>query len=361
MRKRRNSTRATQPKRRFFILFYRAVRVQECNMDAKITKERLSRMLSYDWLKIVGAAVAAIILWTLVFTVSATRITPSQQFTAISYFGNVSTMNTKLGKSMTDAYAKDVFSYEVLEISEVDVGGNKEYGSTLMETRMATSEGDVVFTSMLTAGDYGFDMDGETVYDTYLQRLVRTYGYALMNLDPENEDGFFKRMERYVSHYYGGDYKTGTMDETTVRVDFMARIEKNKDKRFKKSAEIEQGVKDEMERIEKYRDALVEFYGYLDSGLVKLEKTTVTDYEDGGKVLREGVYSINLCPDREKMPNLKDTVAYIETVTNESGEKQELLCADNMNVALLTFKDVERGFEYESLLYVNYLIRISKA
>ena len=78
-------------------------------------------------------------------------------------------------------------------------------------------------------------------------------------------------------------------------------------------------------------------------------------------MLREGVYSINLCPDREKMPNLKDTVAYIETVTNESGEKQELLCADNMNVALLTFKDVERGFEYESLLYVNYLIRISKA
>ena len=123
MRKRRNSTRATQPKRRFFILFYRAVRVQECNMDAKITKERLSRMLSYDWLKIVGAAVAAIILWTLVFTVSATRITPSQQFTAISYFGNVSTINTKLSKSMTDAYSKDVFSYEVLEINDsIDLG-----------------------------------------------------------------------------------------------------------------------------------------------------------------------------------------------------------------------------------------------
>jgi hypothetical protein len=364
MRKRRNSTRATQPKRRFFILFYRAARVKECNMDAKITKERLSRMLSYDWLKIVGAAVAAIILWTLVFTVSATRITPSQKFTAISYFGNVSTMNTKLNKSLSDAYSKDVFSYEVLEIGEVDVGGNKEYGSTLMETRMATSEGDVIFTSMLTAKDYGFEQDGETVYDTYLQRLLRTYGYTLMNLDPEDEDGFFKSMERYVNHYYGGDYKTGVIDKTVVRTDFMARIEKNKDKRFKWSAEIEQGVKDEVERIEKYRNALVEFYGYLDSGLVKFEKTVVPDYDNqrkDGKPLWEGIYSINLCPDREKMPKLKDTVAYLETVTDENGEQQEMLSADNMNVAIINFDDVESGFEYESLLYINYIIRISKA
>ena len=333
-------------------------------MDAKITKERLSRMLSYDWLKIVGAAVAAIIVWTLVFTVSATRITPSQQFTAISYFGNVSTINTKFTKTLTDAYSKDVFSSEVLEIGEVDIGGNEDYGSTLMETRMATSEGDVIFTSMLTADDYGYDVNGETVYDTYLQRLVRHYGYAIENLDLENEDGFFNRMERYLNHYYGGDYKTGTLDTATVRADFMARIEKNKDKRFKKSSEIEQGVKDDGARIEKYRDALVEFYGYLESGLVTLETTVVPDYENyqaDGKPLWEGIYSINLCPDCSKMPNLKDIVAYVETVTSEEGEEQNLLCADNMNVAILKFDDVEEGFEYESLLYINYVIRLSKA
>ena len=333
-------------------------------MDAKITKERLSRMLSYDWLKIIGAAVAAIIVWSLVFTVSATRITPSQQFMAISYFGNVSTINTKLSKTLTDAYSKDIFSYEVMEVNELDVGGNQEYGSTLMETRMSTSEGDVIFTSMLSAQDYGYDVNGETVYDTYLQRLVRNYGYAIESLDPEQQDSFFNRLESYLNHYYDGNYKTGTLDMETVRADFMKRIEKNKDKRFKKSAQIEQGIKDDAARIEKYREALIEFYGYIDSGLVQFEKTTVADYDGyraDSKPMWEGIYSINLCPNRDTMPNLKDVVAYLETVTDENNETQSMLCADNMNVVITKFDDVEEGFEYESLLYINYVIRLSKA
>ena len=330
-------------------------------MDAKITKERLSRMLSYDWLKIVGLALGMILVWTLIFTMTATRITPAQQFTAINYFGNISTANTKFSTTLGDALKKDIFSYEVLEISEVDVGGNTEYGSTLMETRMATSEGDVVFVPNITDASIEYELNGEKVNDTYLQRLVRSYGYNLMNLDLEDPAGFFKSLETYLNRYYGGDYKAGALDEAAVRADFIARVEKNKDKRFKKTEQIEQGVKDEKARIEKYRDALIEFYGYLDSGLVTLEKTTVVDYNDGGKVFREGVYSINLCPDRTKMPKLKEVVAYTETVTGENGETQSLLCADNMNVALVTFNDVEESFEYESLLYVNYVIRLAKA
>ena len=37
-------------------------------MDAKITKTRLAQMLSYDWLKIVGCALAVIFVWVLIFT-----------------------------------------------------------------------------------------------------------------------------------------------------------------------------------------------------------------------------------------------------------------------------------------------------
>lgn len=330
-------------------------------MDAKITKERLSRMLSYDWLKIVGLALGIILVWSLIFTMTATRITPAQQFTAINYFGNVSTVNTKFSTTLNDALVKDVFSYEVIEITEVDVGGNEEYGATLLEARMATSEGDVIFVPNITDGSMEYELNGEKVNDTYLQKLVRTYGYSLMNLDLEDSEGFFKRLESYLNRYYGGDYKTGALDKAAVRADFIARAEKNKDKRFKKTEQIEQGVKDDVARIEKYRDALIEFYGYLNSGLVALEKTTVLDYSDGGKVLREGVFSINLCPDRAKMPKLKEVAAYTETVTGENGQTQSLLCADNMNVAFVTFSDVEEGFQYESLLYVNYVIRLSKA
>jgi hypothetical protein len=327
-------------------------------MDAKITKERLSRMLSYDWLKIVGGILAAILVWSLIFTMSATRITPAQQFTAINYFGNVGTINTNFSGTLISAQNKGIFSYEVIETTEVDVGGNQEYGSTLMETHIATSEGDVVFVPNIPNEGYKYERDGEEVYDTYLQSLVRGYSYCLMNLDRDDEEGFFMQMERYLNHYFTGGYKTGVLNEETVREDFLNRIEENKDKRYKKKDAIEKGVKDDVARIQKYRDALVEFDGYLASGLVQLETTTVWDY-DNNKLFLEGVYSINLCPNNETMPNLKNIAAYMKTVEGEEGEQQNVLCADNMHVGLLTFDDVEEGFEYESLLYVNYVIRLS--
>ena len=329
-------------------------------MDAKITKERLSRMLSYDWLKIIGGILVAILVWSLFFTMSATRITPAQQFTAVNYFGNVGTINTSFSKTLSSAYSKGVFSHEVMKITEVDVGGNAEYGSTLMETRMATSEGDVVFVPNIPNTEYEYERDGEKVHNTYLQDLVSSYGYLLLNLDRDDEDGFFKQMERYLNNYFDGGYKTGTLNEEAVRTAFLKRIEKNKDTRYKKTAQIEQGVKDDVARIQKYRDALVEFDGYLASGLVQLEKTTAWDYEKN-KVLVEGTFSINLCPNSEKMPHLKNITAYVKTVESEEGETQNVFCADNMHVALLTFDDVEEGFEYESLLYVNYVIRLSMA
>ena len=45
-------------------------------MDAKITKKRLNILLSYDWIKIILLAVAAILVWSLIFTMTATRVTP---------------------------------------------------------------------------------------------------------------------------------------------------------------------------------------------------------------------------------------------------------------------------------------------
>ena len=42
-------------------------------MDAKITKERLGLLLSYDWIKIACICIAAVAAWLLLFTSTATR------------------------------------------------------------------------------------------------------------------------------------------------------------------------------------------------------------------------------------------------------------------------------------------------
>jgi hypothetical protein len=206
-------------------------------------------------------------------------------------------------------------------------------------------------------GVYEVNLDIVCEKQNHKAILIGKQGSAIKNVSSFARES----MEKFLNGYYNGDYENGTLNESAVRADFLARIEKNKDKRFKKTEQIEQGIKDEIARIEKYNAALKEFYGYLNSGLVQMTKTTVLDYADGGKVLREGVYSINLCPDREKMPKLSEVAAYIQTVTNEEGETQNLLCADHMNIALCNFAEVEESFEYESLLYINYVIRISKA
>ena len=60
-------------------------------MDAKITKKRLNIFLSYDWIKILLAAVAAILVWSLIFTTAATRVTQAQNFTIFNYTGTKGT------------------------------------------------------------------------------------------------------------------------------------------------------------------------------------------------------------------------------------------------------------------------------
>ena len=329
-------------------------------MDAKITKERLSRMLSYDWLKIVALAVAAILFWTLVFTMSATRITTAQQFTVINYFGNTSIANTDFTDDFNSVFNNGLFSYEVLNITQVDVGGNEEMGSTLMQTRVATEEGDVVFVPDRVYGATEYEIDGEKYQDTYIENLVRNYRWNLENLDRNKGDGFFMRLEVFLDKYYG-DYKTGTLNEELVKQDFLARTAKNKDKRFKTDEQKAQGVVEEINRVKKYRDALIEFDGYLENGLVKMTATQVRNMETG-ELLDEAVYSINICPDPERMPNLTKIVGYMEEVVDEAGNKQpDKLSATNMNVAVMRFEGTEESFEFESLLYINHVIAVSKA
>ena len=330
-------------------------------MDAKITKERISRMLSYDWLKIIGLCVAAIFFWTLVFTVSATRITTAQQFTVINYFGNAGMVNTSFSKDFTKAFNDGLFSYEVIDISEVDVGGNAEMGATLMQTRVATEEGDVVFVPDLTDAGSEYEINGEKYQDTYLQNLVRNYGWNLENLDRKQAGSFFNRLEAFLNEYYGNyAEENATLNTEKVKQDFLARVAKNKDKRFKTDAQKEKGIRDEIKRVEKYRNALIEFDGYLESGLVQLTATQVRNIETG-ELSESKVYSINICPNPEKMPNLIKIAGYWVEVLNEAGEKQsDKLSALNMNVAIMRFEGMEGTFEFESLLYINHVIRTGK-
>ena len=80
-------------------------------MDAKITKKRLEHLLSYDWVKIMFTAVAFVMIWVLVFLLTATKVTSTERFVVNNYLG------VHYGK---DAKIYGGYSYGVLEAEVVD-------------------------------------------------------------------------------------------------------------------------------------------------------------------------------------------------------------------------------------------------
>ena len=332
-------------------------------MDAKITKLRLSRMLSYDWIKIVAFAVVAIIVWTLVFTMTATRITPAQEFTVMNYIGNVSNGYTGFHTIYQQSYKDGIYSHEVIELKDYDLASSAEYAGTMMEAYVATDDGDVIFAADVLYPDFTYkDKDGTEQKGTYLDALLMGYRYSLYNLDLEDEKGFFKQMEKYLANYYvGGDFKSeaAVLNTEKIKSDFLARIERTGDKRYKTDEKLQAGIKGENERIVKYRNALLEFYGYLEEGIISLTKKEFSVMGSMGVSEIKGTYAINLCPNELTMKNLYKTAAYVGTEKDENGVEQNVLMAKDMNICIFDMPGTEEGFQYEPLLFINYVIRNS--
>lgn len=322
-------------------------------MDAKITKKRLNILLSYDWIKILLTAAAAILVWSLLFTMTATRVTQAQNFTIFNYTGTSVTSRFNSYENLLKS--NGVFSYDVLEITPTDVTTGNEYSETLVQTRVSTGEGDALFAANVDLGvetEYSRP-DGTTFHPTYLEQFLYNYFNTAEDL---GEGGYFDDMAAYLNNYYYGDYTKGEADEQKIESDFLARIKKLNDKRFKTSEEKREGFQQEKERLEKQRTALISFLGYLDAGYVELQQTTLYFQDaDGNPVEKTGYYSINLCPD-ERMSDLKNDVFYSKTVEVESGEVRVSAADDICLVLLNVAEDKYQYARFEGLSFVNYLI-----
>ena len=272
-------------------------------MDAKITKTRLAHMLSYDWLKIVGVAVALIIFWNLLFTMTATRARPSQQFTVFNHYANAAFSDEFHDDLAQAVNGGKTFSYEVIELTTNDLTIAGDQVHTLIDARLQTDEGDVMFIPNINDPSTKVEPTvegGEATYTTYMQSFFNGWFHYVANVDD-----YLNGMRIYLSAYYNAD---GTLNKEKVRAEFLARIKRNNDKRFKKDDKIEAGVLQEYERIEKYAVALKEFEGYLADGTVTLTHLQVKD--STGKVYREGNFAVNLCPEGGKTEKLKEQVYY---------------------------------------------------
>ena len=338
-------------------------------MDAKITKKRLNNLFSYDWVKILLSIVGGILVWSLIFTMTATKISPSQQFTVLNYVGNVSLDSTKFDQLFSDAAKNDVFSYEVVETNVRDatlMSGGME--SQLMQATLGTDEGDVIFVpnipdkstayvenedgSAVDGSDADSSAEGEVKYKrTYAEALLYSEYRYVADLNPTSEKGFFQKMEQFLNLFYTEGFENAdSLDEAAVKTAFRARVRSTKDKRFKTEAQIQEGEKLEIARVKKYRDALVKMQGYIDTGVVELVPITI---ESGKETYTK--WMMDLCPDA-RMEKLVDYVAYETTYLGEDGKENKKNVANHMMVAFLDLPGVQESFEYESVPFIVYLI-----
>lgn len=340
-------------------------------MDTKLTKKRLSSLWTYDWLKIVGVALALIFFWYLVLTTTATRITPAQEFTVFNYACNNS-LSDKFHTHYNNAIDNGVFSYEVIETNYFDLAMSQEYASTLLEAHTSVATGDILFVPAIDNPDMQYtDENGNDAYLTCAETYLLSYGsctYVLHNeSDNAKKRGYFESMKLYLNEYYHGDYVSGELDEEKTDADFTARVTKNKDKRFKTAEQIAQGKVDERKRLEKYRNALIAFERYIELGVVEIISLS-SDMRTENQYVFEGAYAINLCPtkndekryafDYDKYAeNLTKYLSYETTKPADEGEESKTVTtSENMCAMFFRFDKVEESFQYESLLYLNALL-----
>ena len=326
-------------------------------MDAKITKQRLSGMLAYDWLKIIGIVLAVIIGWSLVFSITATRILPTQQITVFSY-----TCNDKLSPAYYDRedalVNANVFSHEIKEVYTYELAEQKDSAGTMLSTRLSTGEGDLMFAPKEPDLNYGYVVGEEVTYPrTYIESLLTAR--PLQYFDVEK---YLADISAWLDTWYDGGHESGTLNEDEVKKDFITRYTVKKDKRYRTDKQRQAGAVLEVERVKKYKSAYDTVMQALADGNVRLERVQTRNADgslwcdEAGNPIRDGMYALNICPNEPSNPNtvskFRDWYRY-----NPSTDKDKpALSAKNMCAMFIDMQEVDDTCEYESLVYVAYLI-----
>ncbi len=343
-------------------------------MDAKITKKRLGDFLSYEWIKIVALAVAVILVWLLLFKVTATPLTADQLFTVINYQG------TSVGEDFNE-YSKtlisnNVFSYEVDEVSAVDITTQSSaIAEAMLENRFDTGEGDVMYISnVLTDGlrqvkrdDEGnaLDKDGNIttdesafVYeeDSQMRAFLNSVYYneviPLEDVTVKFSDGKTKKQEglltlvrAYLETYFGTNLDE-ELNIEQMESDFRARVKERKDKRFRNEKLIVEGLKKEAARLQSYLEGYHEFMKNLEDGVIVPTESRV--FFNNATV--KGNFGLNICPDA-RMDKLNQAVYY-----TEEKDGATVKSAKDIHVLFLNLKGSRKEYHGEKLLFINHLV-----
>lgn len=298
-------------------------------MDARITKQRLANMLSYDWLKILGAIALAAVFFCVFFMMFATRATDGQTFYIYAYNGL--TVGGDFNGLENELKNKSVFSYDILNVGSESFKNDTIYGNSVFTARRSAGEGRVMFVNdVRTTGEDGKE---SSILLSFIEKEGTSAENFSLFLDPQV---FLSGCEVYLQEFFGENLLE-ELNKEKARAVFMER--NGKDKRFRSAAKKEEGVKQEEARLEKLKEDYLSVKEAVENeslGFVKY-----TGFEEKEHVIGFSMKSLNLIP----------LVYY-----TEEEEGNEVL--RNRDVALCIFNNKERegDLKYETVNFLAYLL-----
>ena len=299
-------------------------------MDARITKQRLANMLSYDWLKIIGAIALAAAVFCVFFMMIATRATAGQTFYVYAYSGLTAGGDfSRLGDDLQD---KNVFSYDILDTGSETFSNGGLYGNSVFTARRSSGEGRVMFVDDIRKEDkegkitstlLGF-IEGEGTPNERFGMFV-------------NPKDFLGECEEYLQKFFGEDLSE--LNTEKARASFMER--NGKDKRFRTSAKKEAGVKQEEERLKKLKDDYLSVKEAVDTELLGF-----TEYEGfEGKKHTLGF----------SMKTISKITSLVYYTVEEEGKKVQK--QDDLVLCIFNNGTREGDLKYETINFLAYLLR----
>ena len=316
-------------------------------MDARITKQRLGNLLSYDWLKMLVTIAIFVFLVVLLFTMTATRVTNAQTFTVYAY--NDVTAGRDFNSLADKLKDEDVLSYDILETTTEKFSADSQYD--LYSLRRTTGEGTVMFVSDVRV--YETDDDGNPVLDENGDPKIETEStlYSLAMGSTVDSEGpisgtlydckyYIESCAEYLSGFFEGDWETSnTLDEAAVRASFLER--NSGDKRYKNDEAREKGIADERQRILDLRDDYLVVLQCFENGTFKYTEYTAKNV-DGSSFT--SVLGINL----GGLEKIADLAYYTD------GEGNQVVSNLNLVILYNNFHEANE-LRFEPVTFLRYL------
>ncbi len=329
-------------------------------MNAKITKARLRTMLSYDWFKIILSAAALIFGWVFVFNATSTKIMDSQQFAICNHMSNA-IFEGNIYNDLNEQLREGKLTHETLEVDVFDLAANDTGTGEVLDTYANVNMLDLIYVSQQPDENTSYtetDAEGNEVVSyekNYLETFTGRYGTMLHNLSFTDENGYFYRLEKHLNRYYTEGYEgSSALDTAKIEEDFRARAKG--DKRYKTESQIKKGIEGDIDRIQKYRAALLAFKGYLAAGRVEIVNVPSLK-EDGSDLWQgNGNFAINICKREADSAALSKYVGYSKEYVDENGKTKYSVTALNMCVCFFNSNGNEEAHRYEALVYLTNLL-----